>query len=406
MCRTSIRHDAEVTIVALASVTSSPEATLLLVSARRTMDTTACAVARAAIRDGVDWDVFLSLARHHGLIPLMQHHVTAGTISAADIPAYALTALQLEATTIARRSLYLTGELIAILRDFAAQEIPCVPLKGPALALSPYGDVALRRINDLDIFVHESDLPRAIARLADRGYTNSAMPSAEEQRTSHHVSMYASPKVRVELHYHLLHPVGRQQFHLADVAHALRPGTFQGMPVQQLSDELLLTYLSVHGAEHLWERLEWLVGVTELLRSGRVLDWTLVDMYARQFGEVRRVYTTFAIVHQLLGAPVPDAVLEAGKHVPETARFVVRRYVNRPGRLFGSGLRFWHRLRLDAAFRVRFTRSWITFHRHQSMGQPPAHHSRPLQVMYYVMRPVWLAFRYGVGRVWQRGGNA
>jgi hypothetical protein len=219
--------------------------------------------------------------------------------------------------------------------------------------------------------------------------------------------MYASSGVhRAELHYHLLHPVGRQQFHLADVAHALRSTTVQGVPVQLLSDELLLTYLSVHGAEHLWERLEWLVGVAELLRSGRVRDWTSVDIYARWFGEVRRVYTTFAIAHQLLGAPVPDAVLGAGKHISGTARFVIRRYLNRPGRLFGSGLRFWHRLRLDASLRVRFTRSWVTFHRHQSIGSAPSHHSRPLRLMYYVVRPVWLVFHYSARYALREGRNA
>ena len=67
-------------------------------------------------------------------------------------------------------TLYLTAELLRILRLLDAQGIRAVPLKGPALAQSLYGDLALREFCDLDLLVQETDLPKARHLRETQGY--------------------------------------------------------------------------------------------------------------------------------------------------------------------------------------------------------------------------------------------
>ena len=72
--------------------------------------------------------------------------------------------------TLAIHALYLTAELLRILRLLDAHAIRAVPLKGPALAQSLYGDLALREFCDLDVLVQETDLRKARGLLEAQGY--------------------------------------------------------------------------------------------------------------------------------------------------------------------------------------------------------------------------------------------
>jgi hypothetical protein len=44
-----------------------------------------------------------------------------------------------------------------------------VPFKGPALAVQAYGDLSLRQYDDLDLLIHEADVPRAYQLLIANG---------------------------------------------------------------------------------------------------------------------------------------------------------------------------------------------------------------------------------------------
>ena len=55
---------------------------------------------------------------------------------------------------------------------FASAGVPAMALKGPALAISAYGDLAMRVFADLDFMVRVEDLPRAAAALGRAGYSS------------------------------------------------------------------------------------------------------------------------------------------------------------------------------------------------------------------------------------------
>ena len=108
----------------------------------------------------LDWPAFLRLAEYHGVRPLV-HQALAET-APPELTQF------FRAHTI--NTLVLTAELLRILRLLDAQGIRAVPFKGPALAQSLYGDLALREFCDLDLLVRETDLRNARELLEAQGY--------------------------------------------------------------------------------------------------------------------------------------------------------------------------------------------------------------------------------------------
>ena len=71
----------------------------------------------------------------------------------------------------ARKNLKFTAELFRILDCLEANSIPAIPLKGPVLAETVFGDLALRDFSDLDVLVHAHDVLRAKGALQSLDYS-------------------------------------------------------------------------------------------------------------------------------------------------------------------------------------------------------------------------------------------
>jgi hypothetical protein len=193
------------------------------------------------------------------------------------------------------RSLLLTGELRTLLRRLEEAGIPALAYKGPVLAQDLYGSVALRDMLDLDILVAKKDALRARDLLFERGY-RSAVPTGERWDSYLLWSGCNFPLVQdstgfvVELHWtpeaclpprHVAALWQRQQF-----------VSLAGMQVPTFARQDLLLLLCLHGCRHMWERLEWLVGVAELLRMVDVV-WDellrLAELLRRPAGPAARI---------------------------------------------------------------------------------------------------------------------
>jgi hypothetical protein len=115
----------------------------------------------------VDGERLLRLAQHHGLVPLLYRRlVTAVDVSQSD----SLEALRRQNEVNAHRTLWLTLELLNIHRHLAARGLEVLPYKGPSLAETLYGNVALRQFSDLDLLIRRHDLLKVKAALAELGY--------------------------------------------------------------------------------------------------------------------------------------------------------------------------------------------------------------------------------------------
>lgn len=378
---------------------TSPELALLLACARLRLDEGDRRAAAGALARGVDWRALRDLAWRHGLTGLLHRHVAAGALGRDAVPAPALAVLEREALAVARRGLYLAGELVGLLRAFATAGIPVVPLKGPVVAETVYGSVGLRRFNDLDLLCHPADVARAVAVLADRGFapTRGAADGAGvdpcfEAFENHVVMVAPSRGYRVEVHRALFAPVARPSVGLAEIAPSLVTASVLGHRVQTLPPEELLAYLCLHGHVHAWARLEWLCAVGVLMRDARLRDWERVRSFAALLSGTMHLECGIEVARTLLRASGPEAPA-ASRRAAASARWLVDRIRRDPGAELTPTERLRHDLRGDVRAVDRARRIWRVLFSAYPADLLAVPLPRPLRPLYRVLRPARLVLR-------------
>ena len=285
---------------------------------------------------GLDWDVVLELARRHRVQPLVFWSLQA--IGWPSVPASIRERLSGSFHIHASHTFALARELLHVGSLLQRIGVPMVSLKGPTLALSAYGSVALRQFGDLDVLVPRSQVLRARRALHEDGY-RSRLELAKAQEEAHLRDDSVFDLVRdegldgrptaLELHWGLTgrsftRPIAFDHVHLR-----LREGPLVGGVAQHLDAPDLLLILCVHGTKHLWERLQWITDVSQVLRQyascdgkpdgqGQTgeLDWDRVRGLAVRFRVERMVALGLVLAHDVLEAPLPPQVLAWSRALP------------------------------------------------------------------------------------------
>jgi hypothetical protein len=91
----------------------------------------------------------------------------------------------------------------------------------------------------------------------------------------------------------------------------LQSVSLAGTTVETFGAEDLLLYQAMHGAKHLWRRLEWISCLAESLRTTTSLDWhTLVDRAAKAHA-TRMLALGLRLVEEFSDFAVPSEVFAA-----------------------------------------------------------------------------------------------
>src|SRR5262249_37171649 len=122
------------------------------------------------------------------------------------VPNHILGQLQRYFQAHSLRSLFLTRQLIRLLGELEKISITGIPWKGPVLAATAYGNVALRPFGDLAILVREQDAIRAKHMFLSSGYHLQYQGSAEDEVAFHGLREVVElvrddGRVVVELHW-------------------------------------------------------------------------------------------------------------------------------------------------------------------------------------------------------------
>jgi putative nucleotidyltransferase-like protein len=194
----------------------------------------------------------------------------------------------------------LADELAGVLRDLRELHVDVLPLKGPALALALYGDVALRSSNDLDLLLRLDDFPRCEALLLDRGFLGLGPPGEHDRR-------FVRNELLVELHFELASPRDFP-FDIDHIWSRSRPHDFRGQPVRTMSDIDLVLYLCCHGLKHGFSRLIWIMDVAQALRGWRHDAYTEMVRQARRQGLEPYLLIGCEVVRAMLPQLLPEAM--------------------------------------------------------------------------------------------------
>jgi len=313
--------------------------------------------ARAAVDRGVDCGRLVDLAQRHGLVPLLHLHL--GAPGRLPLPEHErLRALARESAVL---NLALYAELHALLDELDAASIPVVPYKGPALAVSAYGNVGLREFRDLDLLVRREHVPRIKSILFRHGYQPAYdLTEAAERLHLRESCDYQFGRRRgrgvVEIHWTLLPRYLSAPMETA-FWERLSPRPLGHRQVQAPAAEDLLLFLCAHAAKHAWERITWVTDVAELLRTETALDWNVLWRRARALRAERALRLGLFLAHRLLDAALPAelaAELGADPSLAALQRSVSSGWGRAlPGRALRTGL-FHLATRDDARDRLRY----------------------------------------------------
>ena len=389
-----------------AADTFSPEVKLLLLAARRVTTPADLTTITQLLASNLDWRALLMMASRHRVLALFYATLHREQLL-GQLPPDVRDALQERVRAEAGRSLALSGELVRILRAFQLADIPAIPCKGPVVALTAYGDISYRSFCDLDVLVPESHVYLAQESLAALGYRCRLRLTPSEE-IAYYENECALPFQNdrghiVELHWRLFERNASVHLPMPEFWQRVSRISLLGMNVASLSREDLLLYLCVHGAKHLWERLEWIACVAEIARGHSSLDWLSTYERARKYRVVRLLNLGLSLSCSLLGLELPSPVTTRLAADP-AARLLAAR-VQRD--LFAPASvesHYQHRA-ARYLFMMRSRESWadrarILFYSAIRPPHPNAHewvHLPPrLAFLHHVFRPVRLLGTYSL----------
>jgi hypothetical protein len=260
---------------------------------------------------GIDWSELLRLAEHHGVLPLLARN---GIAHAPGLPPEIEQSLRSTFDANVRRSLWFASELVRIADQFEKNHLRAIPFKGPVLAESAYGDVALRNFGDLDFQISPADFERAKQALGELGYRPSKEMSPGVERFwlrngYERAFDSAAGKYLVELQWRPLPRFYAVDLRVEELLARSGRTSLGGHGMASLSAEDSLLVLCLHAAKHLWMRLIWICDIAETLRT-QVVDWPLFRARASELRILRMVGVSFWLVQRLLSFELPGPAQE------------------------------------------------------------------------------------------------
>jgi hypothetical protein len=339
----------------------------------------------------LSWPAILERADHEGVLPLVYRNLAS--LGFPGTPPEIREALQTAYRDNAARHSLLSHELARLLRLLDSVGIQVIPLKGVALGESLYGDGALRVSVDIDILVPRSAARRAVDAVRAVGY----QPEFDEpfllallQRTNIELALTRRTRTLeypLDLHWGLAWPGARERAALEELWDAAGPSTFDGALAWAMTREWELLFLALHAARHRWRLLKWLVDIDTLCARGG-FDWTVVLDSARRFGWEGALRVSLAACETLFGTPLPSEL--RGGRVPEWAPLYPDAVPENAIQdvLMPLRLRERRREKLGHLARVLLV---PTLAERRLVRLP-----RPARLLYYPLRPLRLAGKWGV----------
>ena len=342
-------------------VTWPPEIELLLACARLRLEPEHVLRIRSILEMDIDWKLLFRLTFLHRMTAFVFNHLNA---AAPDlVPKENLEFLQSRFIQYGAEALRQTAELLKVMELFEDGGVYAVPYKGHALAVAIYGNLAYRACSDLDILVERKDVRRARQLLENAGFEPQFQVSEAAREfllKTRHSEIFTRPSsLMLELHWAFAKQRGVFPLDLEQLRPRLREISLGGGRIPMFAPEDQLLVLCVHGANHLWSRLEWICGISELIRNQR-LDWNQTLQRAGELRATRKLFLGLVLARDLLDCPVPSNVLipRAGdREVARAARIVKGRLAMGRTEMLeppNSWLRDLFRLRLESGTGDRF----------------------------------------------------
>ena len=350
----------------------------------------------------LDWEYVLATASAHGLIPLLQKHLHS--IKADQIPTWFLSRLKLQSVSNVSNVLHLMGRQLTIHQLLQQNGVLAAIFKGSVLSQTAYGDIALRQAGDIDILISPQHFDRTRQVLESLGYQMT--PSLTNAQLASHLRSHCEIQFMrddwltvVDLHWALAPKSFVFKLDTDDVLSRLQTVTINGAQIKTLSTEDSILYQSMHGAKHLWRRLEWISALGETIWAADFLDWNTVIKRASEAHATRMLALGLRLAERLSRVEVP-AEVDDDRSMDQLAENILRTIFSVSGAASSTetnlyNLKIMDRKR-DALASTLHALFVPTLTDWSALNFPPALHS-----LYYAYRPLRLSKIY-TASLWRR----
>ena len=287
---------------------SRQEHQILVCIARRDLSEAEENTLRLLFESPINWDYLITTARQHALLPLLHKHANSD-----GIPGHVRSTLKRESVMNAQAVLFLTGKALEVQKLLNAHSIENALFKGPLLSELAYGEVSLRQAGDIDLLIHREDFKRTKELLVSLGYQ--MHPQLTPAQQASHLAFHCEIQfVRddwftvVDLHWGLSPRSFVFGLTEDEVMSRLQTVPFAGAQIKTFSAEDLILYQAMHGAKHLWRRLEWIASLAELVRNLEAFSWSdIVDRAIK--ARATRILALGLHLAENLGVELPSQVI-------------------------------------------------------------------------------------------------
>lgn len=207
-----------------------------------------------------------------------------------------------------------------LLSWFEAFGIPTLVLKGMALSVLHYRDMAVRPMSDLDILVPEKSAPEVVGRLQREGWTpdlylSSAPKNRYFYRHIHAINLTHPEYGALDLHWHVLAEAtfrGADQSFWSDSV-PLMAGTIKTRALNP-TDQLM--HACVHGfkANDL-PPIRWVADAVTILRTNE-MDWARLVNLAKYLRVTMPLGAALSFLRDTFQTPIPEDVADELKAAP------------------------------------------------------------------------------------------
>jgi hypothetical protein len=222
-----------------------------------------------------------------------------------------------------RRNLSIVGELKGIFILLKQSEIPCIVLKGIALAEHIYPGIAMRGMSDIDILVKKSHLYAVDELLTSQGYI--ARDSSVSNAINNPEGYLASLEYRKEngslldlhVHWHIVNSsvpatMFAKHVDIERIWEKAVTARVADADVYMLCPEHLIIYLCEHALRigHSFDRLVLITDIFYALKAyEKNIDWDFLVEESRRFNLDRLVYFSLSVVKSYASSNIPEECL-------------------------------------------------------------------------------------------------
>lgn len=380
---------------------SRPEHELLLCVARRQLELSDVAKVQSLLRAQLDWDYVVNLARDHGVLPLLSKHLNES--SREFLPPKVISTLKRESVTNTQSVLHLVAKTLKASKALNDSGINSAIFKGAVLAEMAYGEVGLRQAGDIDILISRNHFTQARQILESLGYE--MYPQLNAAQLSSHLSFHCELQFLrddwftvVDLHWALTPQSFAFGMEGDEVLGRVQTVPFAGGDIKTFATEDLVLYLAIHGAKHLWRRLEWISSLAEVVKRVEESAWDVIVERALKVRAAKILALGLHLLECLFSQNVSTELLrrlDACGTMKKLAREIADDLFEEKSRILVSSESHLYNLKvmdrkrdaLRSALRAFFVPTLSDW---QALKLPPTLHS-----LYYAYRPLRLSHSYG-----------